>query len=116
MNKKYILFVFVFFISFSSIGVKASTKSDEFLESNKFGVECLKVSFNKQDFFVTFDSKSGEILSVSLPDKSENITDEELVYIVIDCAEKIFGKDSDRYELNKQKFMNLIEEMKNQNN
>ena len=116
MNKKYILFVFVFFISLSSISIKASTKSDEFLESNKFDVECLKVLFNKQDFYVTFNSETGEILSVSLPDKSENINDEELVYIVIDCAEKIFGKDSDRYELNKQKFMNFIEEVKNQNN
>ena len=116
MNKKYILFVFMFFISLSNIGVKASTKSDEFLESNKFDVECLEVSFNKQDFSVIFDSKSGEILSHSLPDKSENITNEELLYIVIDCAEKIFGKDSDRYELNKQKFMNIIEEMKNQKN
>lgn len=112
MSKKSIVLIFLFFISLSNISIKASTKSDEFLESNKFDVECLKVLFNKQDFFVIFDSKSGEILSFSLPDKSENITDEELLYIVIDCAEKIFGEDSDRYELNKQKFMNAIEEMK----
>ena len=37
---------------------------------------------------------------------------EEWYYILIDCAEKIFGKNSDRYEVNKEKFMNMIEEMK----
>ncbi|MGL4338638.1 MAG: hypothetical protein ACRCST_17255 [Turicibacter sp.] len=72
----------------------------------------MEVSFNKKDFSITFDSQTGEILSFSLPNKSENITDEEWCYIVIDCAEKIFGKDSDRYELNRQKFMKLMEDMK----
>lgn len=37
---------------------------------------------------------------------------EEWYYILIDCAEKIFGKNSDRYEVNKEKFMNMIAELK----
>ena len=40
----------------------------------------------------------------------ENITDEQLAQMVIDCAEIIYGKDSEHYELNKDKFTTLLEE------
>lgn len=52
-------------------------------------------------------------MSWTIPSGSEDITEEEWCCILIDCAEKIFGKESERYEVNKEKFMNMIEEMKN---
>ena len=38
------------------------------------------------------------------------MTDEKLTQMIIDCAELLYGKDSERYELNKDKFTALLEE------
>ena len=38
------------------------------------------------------------------------MTDEQLVQMIIDGAELSYGKDSERYELNKDKFTTLLGE------
>ena len=114
MNKKYILFVLAFFICFSTISVKAHPKSAQFIEGKGDMVEGLEVTFENPNFRVAFSSGNGEIMSWTVPEGAEDITQEEWCYILIDCAEKIFGKGSERYEVNKEKFTNMIEEMKNQ--
>ncbi|MTN54682.1 hypothetical protein GMB64_12775 [Turicibacter sanguinis] len=112
MMKKYVISVFIAFLSFSSLIAQAHPKSAQFLEGKDDLVECLSVTFENPNFGVSFSSGNGEIVSWTIPEGSEDITKEEWCYILIDCAEKIFGKNSDRYEVNKEKFMNMIEEMK----
>lgn len=110
--KKYVISVFIAFLSFSSLIAQAHPISAQFLEGKDDLVECLSVTFENPNFGVSFSSGNGEIVSWTIPEGSEDITKEEWCYILIDCAEKIFGKNSDRYEVNKEKFMNMIEEMK----
>ena len=113
MNKKYILFVFLFFVCLSNISIKAHLRTDEII-GNGDATKHINASFENPNFRVAFNVRTGEITGWTIPDESENVIEEELYYILIDCAEKIFGKDSARYEVNKEKFMNMIEEMKNQ--
>ena len=112
MVKKYVTFAFIFFMWFSGINVQGHPKSAQFLEGKDDLVECLNVVFENRDFRVSFSSGYGEIMGWTVPEGAEDITDEEWCYILIDCAEKIFGKNSDRYEVNKEKFMKMIEEVK----
>ena len=112
MMKKYVISVFIAFLSFSSLIAQAHPKSAQFIESKDDIVECLNVVFENPDFRISFSSGNGEIMGWTVPEGAEDITEEEWCYILIDCAEKIFGKNSDRYEVNKEKFMNMIEEMK----
>ena len=37
----------------------------------------------------------------------KTMTDKDLVQMIIDCSELIYGKDSERYELNKNKWMDM---------
>ncbi|MTN45745.1 hypothetical protein GMB51_11260 [Turicibacter sanguinis] len=112
MNKKYIMFVLVFFICFTSLTAKAHPKSAQFIEGKDDMVECLEVVFENPNFRISFSSGNGEIMGWTVPEGAEDITKEEWCYILVDCAEKIFGKGTDRYEVNKEKFMNMIEELK----
>ena len=114
MNKNYIFFVLAFLIYFSGMSVKAHPKSAQFIEGKGDMVESLEVTFENPNFRVAFSSGNGEIMSWTIPDGSEDITEEEWCYILIDCAEKIFGKGTERYEVNKEKFMGMIEEMNSQ--
>lgn len=113
MNKKYILFVLTFFICLSSMIINAHPRTDE-ITGRGDTTEYINATFDNPNFGVAFVVETGEIMSWSVPEGAEDITEEEWCYILIDCAEKIFGKESERYEVNKEKFMNMIEEMKNQ--
>lgn len=112
MVKKYVISAFIFFICFSGLNVYAHPKSAQFIEGKDDLVECLNVVFENPNFVVSFSSGNGEIMGWTIPEGAEDITEEEWCYILIDCAEKIFGKGTDRYEVNKEKFMNMIEELK----
>ena len=73
-------------------------------EKDKF----MNITFDYSEFSLAIRANDGEITGFGpLP---ENITDEQLAQMVIDCAEIIYGKDSERYELNKDKFTTLLEE------
>lgn len=112
MIKKYVIPVFIAFLSFSGLSVQAHPKSAQFIEGKGDMVESLEVTFENPNFRVAFSSGNGEIMSWTVPEGAEDITQEEWCYILIDCAEKIFGKGTERYEVNKEKFTNMIEEMK----
>ena len=113
MNKKYIGFVLAFFICFSTINVNAHPKSAQFLESKDGKSGPLTITFEDPNFCVVVNSVNGEITGWSLLEEDyKKLTEEEIYYILIDAAEIVFGKDSERYELNKEKFMAMIEELK----
>lgn len=111
MIKKTVISIFIGFLCLSSLLVKAHPRTDEII-GNGDATKYINASFENPNFVVAFLVRTGEITGWSVPDESENVTEEELYYILIDCAEKIFGKDTERYEVNKEKFMNMIEEMK----
>ena len=68
----------------------------------------MNITFDRSEFSLAIRANDGEITGFGpLPD---NMTDEKLALMVIDCAEIIYGKDSERYELNKEKFTTLLEE------
>ena len=113
MNKKYIMFIFTLFLGFNIIDVNAHTKSAQFLESKDGKSGPLTITFEDPNFCVVVNSVNGEITGWSLPEKDyKKLTEEEKYYILIDAAEIVFGKESERYELNKEKFMTMIEELK----
>lgn len=112
MVKKYVISAFIAFLYFGGFSVQAHPKSAQFLEGKDDLIECLNVTFEDPNFSVSFSSGNGEIVSWTIPDESNNITEEELYFILIDCAEKIFGKGTDRFEVNKEKFMSMIEELR----
>ena len=73
----------------------------------------MRKNFEFDDSFFTLKIKvsNGEIIGYSpLPQIAKTMTDEQLVQMIIDGAELIYGKDSERYELNKNKFTALLEE------
>ena len=105
------IWICIFFLCLSSMRVESHPRTDEVI-GNGDVTKYINASFENPDFVVAFVVETGEIMGWSVPPDVKDVSDEEMYYILIDCAEKIFGKESDRYEVNKEKFMKMIEEIK----
>ena len=119
MTKKYVLFILTLLMVFSYIRVNA--KSVDSYDSYTKLVDPYRVKKNEEEFInVEFDDSfftlkimvsNGEIVGYSpLSNTTKKMTDEQLVRMIIDGAELLYGKDNERYELNKDKFTTLLEE------
>ncbi|WP_317327405.1 hypothetical protein [Turicibacter sanguinis] len=109
MTRKYLFSVLVLLMLFSCIRVHA--KSEEPYIMNKNKQEFINVEFDDSFFTVKIKASNGEIVECSeLSKTTKTMTDKDLVQMIIDCSELIYGKDSKRYELNKDKFTTLLEE------
>ncbi len=119
MTKKYVLFILALLMIFSYIRVNA--KSVDSYDSYTKLVDPYRVKKNEEKFInVEFDNSfftlkikvsNGEIVGYSpLSNTTKKMTDEQLVQMIIDGSELLYGKDSERYELNKDKFTTLLEE------
>ena len=109
MTRKYLFSVLVLLMLFSCIRVHA--KSEEPYIMNKNKQEFINVEFDDSFFTVKIKASNGEIVECSeLSKTTKTMTDKDLVQMIIDSAELIYGKDSKRYELNKDKFTTLLEE------
>ena len=80
-------------------------RSELHKEKDKF----MNITFDRSEFSLAIRASDGEITGFG-PLPEFDMTDEKLAQMVIDCAELIYGKDSERYELNKDKFTALLEE------
>ena len=69
----------------------------------------MNITFDRSEFSLAIRASDGEITGFG-PLPEFDMTDEKLAQMVIDCSELIYGKDSERYELNKNKFTALLEE------
>ena len=116
MTKKYVLSILTLLMVFSCIRVDAKsvdsyTKLVNPYKVNKNEEEFINVEFDDSFFTLKIKVSNGEIIGYSpLPQTAKTMTDEQLVQMIIDGAELIYGKDSERYELNKNKFTTLLEE------
>ena len=116
MIKKYVLSILTLLMVFSCIRVDAKsvdsyTKLVNPYKVNKNEEEFINVEFDDSFFTLKIKVSNGEIIGYSpLPQIAKTMTDEQLVQMIIDGAELIYGKDSERYELNKNKFTTLLEE------
>ena len=116
MIKKYVLSILTLLMVFSCIRVDAKsvdsyTKLVNPYKVNKNEEEFINVEFDDSFFTLKIKVSNGEIIGYSpLPQTAKTMTDEQLVQMIIDGAELIYGKDSERYELNKNKFTTLLEE------
>ena len=119
MTKKYVLSILTLLMVFSCIRVHAKsvdsydsyTKLVNPYKVNKNEEEFINVEFDDSFFTLKIKVSNGEIIGYSpLPQIAKTMTDEQLVQMIIDGAELIYGKDSERYELNKNKFTALLEE------
>ena len=119
MTKKYVLSILTLLMLFSCIRVHAKsvdsydsyTKLVNPYKVNKNEEELINVEFDDSFFTLKIKVSNGEIIGYSpLPQIAKTMTDEQLVQMIIDGAELIYGKDSERYELNKNKFTTLLEE------
>ena len=116
MIKKYVLSILTLLMVFSCIRVDAKsvdsyTKLVNPYKVNKNEEEFINVEFDDSFFTLKIKVSNGEIIGYSpLPQTAKTMTDEQLVQMIIDGAELIYGKDSERYELNEDKFTTLLEE------
>lgn len=119
MTKKYVLSILTLLMVFSCIRVNAKsvdsydsyTKLVNPYRGNKNEEEFINVEFDDSFFTLKIKISNGEIVGYSpLPQTTKKMTDEQLVQMIIDGAELLYGKDSERYELNKDKFTTLLEE------
>ena len=116
MTKKYVLSILTLLMVFSCIRVDAKsvdsyTKLVNPYKVNKNEEEFINVEFDDSFFTLKIKVSNGEIIGYSpLPQTAKTMTDEQLVQMIIDGAELIYGKDSERYELNEDKFTTLLEE------
>ena len=70
----------------------------------------MNVTFNHSAFAIAIRAHDGEITGTSLPQPQPGMTDEKLAQMIIDCAELIYGKDTPRYNLNKDKYLTLLKD------
>ncbi|MGN9121827.1 hypothetical protein [Turicibacter bilis] len=119
MIKKYVLSILTLLMVFSCIRVDAKsvdsydsyTKLVNPYKVNKNEEEFINVEFDDSFFTLKIKASNGEIIECSeLSKTTKTMTDKDLVQMIIDSAELIYGKDSKRYELNKDKFTTLLEE------
>lgn len=108
MIKKYVLSILVLLIFFSCIQVNANSLDPYIMNKNE--QKFINVEFEDSFFTVKIKASNGEIVGYSeLSKTTKTMTNEQLVQMIIDCAELIYGKDSNRYKLNKDKFTTLLE-------
>lgn len=108
MTKKYVLFILALLMTFRYITVKVNSVDPYIMNKNE--QEFMNVEFDDSFFTVKIKLSNGEIIGYSELSKTTNpMPDKEWVQMVIDCAEAIYGKDSERYKLNKNKFITLLE-------
>ena len=114
MNKKIFFLFFVFCISFINVSASEESNTNKSVEHPRYYANSLIVKVG-EDFSLTFNVENGEITAWTLPEQYEDLTVEEFFRLLIACSADIFGKNSERYELNEKKFNALIEDLKNQN-
>lgn len=108
MTKKYVLFILTLLMIFSCIPVNANSVDPYIMNKNE--QEFMNVKFDDSFFTVKIKLSNGEIVGYSeLSKTTKPMTDGEWVQMIVDCAEAIYGKDSERYKLNKNKFITLFE-------
>lgn len=79
-------------------------------ELHKEKDQFMNVTFNHSAFAIAIRANDGEITGTSLPQAQPGMTDEKLAEMIIDCAELIYGKDTPRYNLNKDKYLTLLKD------
>ena len=108
MTKKYVLFILTLLMIFSYIPVNANSVDPYIMNKNE--QDFMNVKFDDSFFTVKIKLSNGEIVGYSeLSKTTKPMTDREWVQMIVDCAEAIYGMDSERYKLNKNKFITLFE-------
>lgn len=111
MTKKYVLSILTLLMIFSCIRVHAKSVDPYIMNKNE--QEYINVTFQESFYTVKIKVSNGEIVGWSeLTQTTKNMTDEDLALMLIDCAELLYGKGNERYELNRDKFITLLEEGK----
>ena len=111
MTKKYVLSILTLLMVFSCIRVYAKSVDPYIMNKNE--QEYINVEFQESFYTVKIKVSNGEIVGWSeLTQTTKNMTDEDLALMLIDCAELLYGKGTERYELNRDKFITLLEEGK----
>lgn len=80
-------------------------------ELHKEKDQFMNVTFDHSAFAIAIRANDGEMTGTGpLPQAQPGMTDEKLAQMIIDCAELIYGKDTPRYNLNKDKYLTLLKD------